>query len=95
MSQEDPIKASVEWLKSRGFNDDEAKNICSAIRASSAEKLWEDAPQWIEWCGEVRRNYECIVDLAAKGIIRVELSDKGIEDLDGMTIQLKVNEDEA
>jgi hypothetical protein len=41
---ENPIKASIEWLIKQGFTEDEARNICSAIKADSPERLWEDAP---------------------------------------------------
>lgn len=84
-----PIESSIKWLMSCGFTDEEAENICTALHASSGEKLWKDAPEWIEWCGETRKNYECIVDLAAKGILTVELSEGGIADLGNLQMSLR------
>ncbi|MFZ5884311.1 MAG: hypothetical protein ACOYYI_11070 [Chloroflexota bacterium] len=75
-----PIQSSIEWLIDQGFDKKQATNICRAIRADCPEKLWEDAPAWIEWCGKIKREYDCIVQLAAMGIIYVEIGPGGVED---------------
>jgi hypothetical protein len=81
MDEKDPIEASIDWLTKQGFTRDEARNLCRAIRASSPEKLWADAPLWLEWCGKIKQEHDCIVMLAAMGMIFVEIGPGGIEDL--------------
>jgi len=75
-----PILESVDWLVDQGFEEDQAKNICRAIHADTPDKLWKDAPEWIEWCGKIKRNHDCIVMLAAMGAITVEVGPGGVED---------------
>jgi hypothetical protein len=81
MTDENPIEASIKYLEECGFTNTEAKNLCGAIRADSPEKLWEDAPAWIEWCAKVHFDYHCIVSLAATGALVVELGPGGIDEL--------------
>ena len=49
------------------------------VKADSPEKLWEDAPAWIEWCGKVKRDHDCIVMLAAMGLTTVQIGPGGVE----------------
>lgn len=81
MTADNPIAAAIAFLEDRGFTNTEARNLCAAIRADSAEKLWDAAPLWIEWCAKIKLDYDCIVSLAAQGILRVEIGPGGIEDL--------------
>lgn len=78
MTDENPIQAAIKWLIEKGFDEKQAENICRSIKAKSPEQLWEDAPAWIEWCGHIKQTYECIVMLAATGMLEVELGPKGI-----------------
>ncbi|MCX8016496.1 MAG: hypothetical protein N2690_01140 [Rhodocyclaceae bacterium] len=80
MDDQNPITQSIEWLVSQGFDKEQAKNICQAILADTPEKLWEDAPAWIEWCGKIKRSHDCIVMLAAMGLVTVEIGPNGVED---------------
>jgi hypothetical protein len=88
---DNPIESAVQYLVSYGFTDTEAKNICRAIHDETPEALWERAPVWIDWCAEVKRDYECIVSLAAQGIICVQLGPGGIDDL---SARLRTSKDE-
>lgn len=93
MNETNPVKASIDWLIEQGFDEDQATNICRAIRADSPEKLWEDAPAWIEWCGKIKREHDCIVQLAAMGLIYVEIGPGGVED--DLRIGLKVGQEQV
>lgn len=75
-----PIQASIEWLVEHGFTDSEAKNLCAAIRADTPEELLQNAGAWLEWCGKIKREHDCIVMLAASGMIRVSFGDGGAPD---------------
>ena len=77
--KDNPITASIDWLIHQGFNTIEATNICKAIRAETAEKLLEDAPSWIEWCGKVKMDHDSIVMLAAEGLTTVRIGPGGVE----------------
>ena len=79
MNDDNPITASTDWLVEQGFDRKQAANICRAIRADTPEKLWEDAPAWIEWCGKVKRDYDCVVMLAAMGLTTVRIGPGGVE----------------
>ena len=79
MEDKNPIAASIDWLIDQGFDRKQATNICKAIKADSAEKLLEDAPAWIEWCGKVKRDHDCIVMLAAMGLTTVRIGPGGVE----------------
>ena len=79
MEDKNPITASIDWLVAQGFDRKQATNICKAIMADSPEKLWEDAPAWIEWCGKVKRDHDCIVMLAAMGLTTVRMGPGGVE----------------
>ncbi len=81
LDKENPIESSIDWLVEQGFDHEQARNLCRAIRADSPEKLWQDAPVWLEWCGKIKREHDCIVMLAAMGLIYVEIGPGGIEDL--------------
>lgn len=91
MQEDNPIKESIKWLKEFGFTEEEAKNICSAIRADNAEKLWRDAPEWIEWCAKIKHDYETVVKMAAMGIITVELG----ESINNLKVSLRKDEEEV
>lgn len=78
MEDKNPIMASIDWLVAQGFDCKQATNICKAIKADSPEKLWEDAPAWIEWCGKVKRDHDCIVMLAAMGLTTVRIGPGGV-----------------
>ena len=80
MDEQNPIAQSIEWLVGQGFDKEQATNICRAIQAETPEKLWEDAPAWIEWCGKVKRDHDCIVMFAAMGLITVQIGPGGVED---------------
>lgn len=79
MEDKNPISASIDWLIDQGFDRKQATNICKAINADNPEKLWEDAPAWIEWCGKVKRVHDCIVMLAAMGLTTVRIGPGGVE----------------
>lgn len=79
MQDQNPFKESIDWLIDQGFETTEATNICGAIRAKTADKLLDDAQAWIEWCGKIKREYECIVMLAAMGMITVQIGPGGVE----------------
>lgn len=81
MDQDNPIEQSINWLIEQGFDRNQSTNLCRAIYAATPEKLWQDAPVWLEWCGKVKREHDCVVMLAAMGTINVELGPGGIEDL--------------
>ena len=89
MTNDNPITAAIKYLESNGFTPDEARNLCAAIRSESAETLWKNAPIWIEWCVKTKSDYECIVSLAAQGVIIVELGPNGIDD---MSIRLNIKD---
>ena len=71
-----PVKESIRWLTEMGWTEKEAQNIAGALRGKTQEALWEAAPLWLEWAGEMRRSYECILQLAAMGLLTVELERK-------------------
>lgn len=79
MNDDNPITASINWLVGQGFDRKQAANICRAIKAETPEKLWEDAPAWIEWCGKVKRDHDCVVMLAAMGLTTVRIGPGGVE----------------
>ena len=79
MEDKNPITASIKWLIDQGFDHKQATNICKAIKADSPDKLWQDAPAWIEWCGNVKRDHDCIVMLAAIGLTTVQIGPGGVE----------------
>lgn len=88
MSKEDPIKASVEYLVSAGWTEEQATHLLRALKSDSPEKLWELAPKWVEHCHEKMSYVTNLLGLVAMGIIDVthkkgewyfELNDKGIE----------------
>ncbi len=56
MNDNNPITASIDWLVGQGFDRKQAANICRAIKADTPEKLWQDAPAWIEWSSGVARS---------------------------------------
>ena len=91
--EENPVAQSIEWLKEQGFDQKQAENICRSILAESAEKLWEDAPAWIEWCGKVKREHDCIVMLAAMGLITVRIGPGGVEN--DLCIMMKPEQQEG
>jgi len=80
MDEQNPITQSIDWLMKQGFDKRQATNICQAIRAETPGKLWEDAPAWIEWCGKIKREHDCIVMFAALGLITVQIGPGGVED---------------
>lgn len=84
-----PVKESIRWLTEMGWTEKEAQNIAGALRGKSQEALWEAAPLWLEWAGEMRRSYECILQLAAMGLLTVELERK--ETGDGWQTYLSLN----
>lgn len=84
-----PVKESIVWLVEMGWTKTQAENIVSALRGKSPEALWDAAPRWIEWAGEMRRAYECILQLAAMGVLTVELERK--ETGDGWQTYLSLN----
>ena len=71
-----PVKESIRWLTEMGWTEKEAQNIAGALRGKTKEALWEAAPLWFEWAGEMKRSYECILQLAAMGLLTVELERK-------------------
>lgn len=75
-----PVHASIAWLVDMGFTEQEARNLCKAIRADSPEKLMRHAGAWLEWCGKIKREHDCIVMLAASGMLRVSFGDGGAPD---------------
>ena len=93
MDEQNPIKQSIAWLVEQGFDEKQATNLCRAIHAETPEKLWEDAPAWLEWCGKIKREHDCIVMLAAMGVITVQIGPGGVEDdlrmklIDGIEIE--------
>ena len=84
-----PVKESIRWLTEMGWTEKEAQNIAGALRGKTREALWEAAPLWLEWAGEMRRSYECILQLAAMGLLTVELERK--ETGDGWQTYLSLN----
>ena len=84
-----PVKESIRWLTEMGWTEKEAQNIAGALRGKTQEALWEAAPLWLEWAGEMRRSYECILQLAAMGLLTVELERK--ETGDGWQTYLSLN----
>lgn len=84
-----PVKESIRWLTEMGWTEKEARNIAGALRGKTQEALWEAAPLWLEWAGEMRRSYECILQLAAMGLLTVELERK--ETGDGWQTYLSLN----
>ena len=84
-----PVKESIRWLTEMGWTAKEAQNIAGALRGKTQEALWEAAPLWLEWAGEMRRSYECILQLAAMGLLTVELERK--ETGDGWQTYLSLN----
>ncbi len=79
MNDDNPITASINWLVDQGFDRKQAANICRAIKADTPEKLWEDAPAWIEWCGKVKRDHDWVVRLDARGLTTVQIGPGGVE----------------
>lgn len=75
-----PVKESIRWLTEAGWSEKEALNIVCALRGKSPEALLETTPIWLEWCGEIKRNHDCIEQLAAIGIVTVELRRKDTGD---------------
>ena len=71
-----PVKESIRWLTEMGWTEKEAQNIAGALRGKTQEALWEAAPLWLEWAGEMKRSHECILQLAAMGLLTVELERK-------------------
>lgn len=84
-----PVKESIRWLTEMGWTEKEAQNIAGALRGKTQEALWEAAPLWLEWAGEMRRSYERILQLAAMGLLTVELERK--ETGDGWQTYLSLN----
>ena len=84
-----PVKESIRWLTEMGWTEKEAQNIAGALRGKTQEALWEAAPLWLEWAGEMSRSYECILQLAAMGLLTVELERK--ETGDGWQTYLSLN----
>ncbi|CAK0763772.1 hypothetical protein CCP4SC76_390008 [Gammaproteobacteria bacterium] len=90
MNEQNPITASIEWLCDQGFSQKEATNLVQALRADNPEELWNNAPKWIEWCGKIKKEHDCIVMLVAQGFIHVYWND----DTDKMQLSLAINENE-
>ena len=84
-----PVKESIRWLTEMGWTEKEAQNIAGALRGKTPEALWEAAPRWLEWAGEMKRSHECILQLAAMGLLTVELERK--ETGDGWQTYLSLN----
>lgn len=84
-----PVKESIRWLTEMGWTEKEAQNIAGALRGKTQEALWEAAPLWLEWAGEMKRSHECILQLAAMGLLTVELERK--ETGDGWQTYLSLN----
>jgi len=84
-----PVKESIRWLTEIGWTEKEAQNIVGALRGKTQEALWEAAPLWLEWAGEMKRSHECILQLAAMGVLTVELERK--ETGDGWQTYLSLN----
>ena len=80
MEENNPIEACIDWLAARGFNREEAANLCCAVRAEIPERLWQDVAAWLAWCVEIRLKHDIVV-LAANGVVCVEIGPGGIEDL--------------
>ena len=72
-----------------GWTEKEAQHIAGALRGKTQEALWEAAPLWLEWAGEMKRSHECILQLAAMGLLTVELERK--ETGDGWQTYLSLN----
>ncbi len=90
MNETNPITASIEWLCNQGFSQKEATNLVKALRAESQEELWNNAPKWIEWCGKVKKEHDCIVMLVAQGFIHVYWN----EDTEKMQLALAIEDNE-
>lgn len=73
-----PIEKSIKWLVECGWSEDQARNLCRAIKSDkSPEHLWEVAPQWIEHCGDSMRYVHAMLGVAAMGLVDVSLGDNG------------------
>ena len=89
MTKENPVEASIKWLIECGYTETEAENLVTAIQDASKEMLWELAPKWVQHVGDHKRYQTCMLDLVAKGIIKVtanadgewlfQLNDDGID----------------
>jgi hypothetical protein len=77
MEQENPIKASIEYLMDCGWKEDQAKNLIRAVHDKSGERLWEVAPLWIEHCGECMKYVNHMLGTVALGLVKVRRSDEG------------------
>lgn len=84
-----PVKESIRWLTEMGWAEKEAQHIAGALRGKTQEAMWEAAPLWLEWAGEMKRSHECILQLAAMGLLTVELERK--ETGDGWQTYLSLN----
>lgn len=79
MSNEaNPIKESIKWLVECGWTEDEARNLCAAIKSDvSGEHLWEIAPKWIEHCGESMKYVKTMLGTVATGLVNVTQGEDG------------------
>ena len=75
-NEQNPIDASVKWLVECGYTNDQARNLVSAIKDKSKDRLWELAPKWIEHVGE-HKKYQEFLDTVALGIIEVTADENG------------------
>ena len=72
-----PISESIAYLEECGWSREQAQNLCRAIQADSAEKLWELAPKWIEHCGQSMKYVHAMLGVVATGVIKVTQADDG------------------
>ncbi|CAK0780951.1 hypothetical protein CCP4SC76_7640020 [Gammaproteobacteria bacterium] len=68
---ENPVTRSIKWLQDQGFSEKEATNLVRTVRSDSPERLWKDAPDWIEWCGKIKREHDCAIMLAAHVLVAI------------------------
>lgn len=75
--KENPITASIDYLVECGWTTEQARNLISAVNDSSADRLWEIAPRWIEHCGECMKYVNGMLGTVALGLVKVNANDEG------------------
>lgn len=72
MMRQNVMENSIVYLKDCGYTEDEAKNLISALRSESKEKLLNDIESWIKHVGEHKKYQTCLLDLVAIGCLNVD-----------------------